>query len=228
MPRFTLSQLLMGVAFVAIVLGFTHTEGCGRRFSMIESLSFSSDDSAIAVAKLSARDAQTPWKLYIADVSRTISWLDAATGKSRGQIHQDFRPGNCGPAFALWRVGRTSALCNPSNDQVAMSAFGGGDITRNAGTSEPTVVSLQHPACNIAFSKSGRFLAASGGEQVTVLDTLSDTVVMRIQARDLPFLGASLMSFTNDDSPIALGGDSGVHIWEIATSTQRSTVGYKQ
>jgi WD40 repeat protein len=224
MPRFTLSQLFMGIALIAIALAFTQTEGCGRRFAMIESISFSSDDSRIVVTKLNARDARTPMKIYKANVSRTVSWLDVSTGKTGGVIHQDFKAGNCGPAFRLWRVGRISALCNPSNDHVAMSAFGGGDITRYFDVAKPKVVSLKHPAFNLTYSRSGRFLAASGNCELTVLDTENDTVVMRIQANDDPFLGASLMSFTNDDTGIILAGDSGVHAWDIAAATQRSTV----
>jgi WD40 repeat protein len=163
-------------------------------------------------------------KFYKANVARTVSWIDASDGINRGLIHQDFKSGNCGPAFRLWRVGRTSVLSNPSNDHVAMCAFGGGDVTRNVDTAEPIAVSLQHPACNIAFSNSGRFLAASGMYELTVLDTEDDTVKMRVQANDLPFLGASLMSFTTDESRIILVGDSGAHLWDIPTSTQRSTV----
>lgn len=224
MPRFTLSQLLMGVALIAIVLVFTQTEGCGTRYTMIETLSFTSDDSQIAVTKLSARDARTPFKFYKANVARTVSWLNVADGENRGLIHQDFKPGNSGPAFQLWHVGRTSVLCNPSNDHIAMSAFGGGDVTRNVDTNKPTVVSLQHPACNIAYSKSGRLLAASGMYELTVLNTEDDTVKMRVQANELPFLGASLMSFANDESQLIQVGDSGVHVWDIPTAAHRSTV----
>lgn len=224
MLRLTLSQLLIGTTLIAIVLVFTQTEGCGRRFTMIESLSFSSDDSRIVVTKLNARNALTPMKLYKANVSRTVSWLDASNGNSDGLLHQDFKSGNCGPAFHLWRVGRTSALCNPSNNQVAMSAFGGGDITRNVGTARANVTTLQHPAYNIAYSNSGRFLAASGMDELTVLDTENDIVAMRVQSNDLPFLDASLMSFTNDDMCVILAGHSGVNIWNIATATKRSTV----
>lgn len=121
------SCVVMGIVLVAIVWLFTQAEGCGIRYTLIETLSFSSDDSRILVAKLSARNARTPWKLYKANVSRTLSWLDVPDGRRSEIIHQDFAPGNCGTVRRMWHLGRTSALCNPSNDQVAMSAFGGGD-----------------------------------------------------------------------------------------------------
>jgi hypothetical protein len=224
MPRFSHSQLLMGTAFIAIILVFIQTEGRGRPCTMIEAISFSSDDSRIAVTKLNARDARTPMKIYKENVARTVSWLDASAGTNRGFIHQDYEVGNCGPAFRFWQVGRTSVLCNPSNDQVAMSAFGAGNVTRNVGTEKPVVVPLQDPACNIVYSESGRYLAASGRWELTVLDTQNDTIAMHIQANGLPFLSASLMSFADDDTRLVVAGDSGVHVWDIPTATQVSTV----
>ena len=68
---------------------------------MIEGLSFASGDSGILVTKLTGRDARTPLKFYKADIARTISWLDALTGDKQGILHQDFKPGNCGPALPL-------------------------------------------------------------------------------------------------------------------------------
>ena len=126
MPRFSLSQLLMGTALIAILLILPQTEGCGTRYAMVETLSFSSDGTRILTTKLTARNSRTSGKFYKSNVARTVSWIDASTGASRGVVHQDFEPGNCGPAFGMWRVGRRSALCNPSNDQVAFSAFRGG------------------------------------------------------------------------------------------------------
>jgi WD40 repeat protein len=224
MPRFTLFQLLLGIALLALLLAFTQAEGCGEHFAMIESLCFSAGDSRIAVTKLNARDAQAHFKIYKANVSRTISWLDASAGKRLGLIHQSFKSGNCGPAFELWRVGRTSALCSPANDQVAISDFGGGNLTRNVNTARPTVISLQHPALNIAFSRSGRFLAGSGHSGITVLDTENDTVVLHARSDGIPFLDASQMSFTNDESRVVLAGSSGVHVWDLAGGTQVSTL----
>jgi WD40 repeat protein len=214
----------MGIVLVAIVWLFTQAEGCGIRYTMIETLSFSSDDSRILVAKLSARNARTPWKLYKANVSRTLSWLDVPDGGRSETIHQDFEPGNCGTARRMWHLGRTSALCNPSNDHIAMSAFGGGDVTCGIGAANARVVPLKHRACNIAYSTSGRFLAASGMNEVTVLDARTDTVAMQFHAIDPPFLAASLMSFTFDDTRIAVACDSGVHVWDIATCTRASTI----
>ncbi|GAF69573.1 unnamed protein product, partial [marine sediment metagenome] len=99
MPQFTLTQMLMGTALVAILLGFTQTEGCGRRYVRIECVSFSRDGSRIAVSKLNARDARITLKRYKADVARTLSLLNSSDGTTERRIHQDFLAGNQGPAF---------------------------------------------------------------------------------------------------------------------------------
>lgn len=224
MPRFTLTQLLMGTALFAILLVFTQTEGCGTRYSTIETLSFSSDDSRILVTKLTARDARTPMKLYKSNLARTVSWVDTSTGASRGMVHQDFKPGNSGPAFRHWWVGRTSVVCNPTDDRIAFSGFGGGDLTYGAGQTSPATTPLAQPASNLTISKSGRFLAASGSYHLTVVDTSTLKPAIQTQVGDSPFLGASLMSFNTDDTLLITVGNAGAQVWDLATATQSGTL----
>ena len=224
MPRFSLTQLLMGTALIAILLVFTQTEGCGTRYTLIETISFSSDGSRIVATHLTARDARTPMKRYKSNVARTISWLDSTTGANRGIIHQDFKPGNSGPAFRHWRVGRNSVVCNPADSRIAFSAFGGGDVTYGADHTSRTTFALTHPAANLAISHSGRLLATSGNYGLTVVDISTQKPVMTAQTGDMPFLGASLMAFTNDDSRLATAGDSGVVVWDTAAGTRTSQI----
>lgn len=224
MPRFTLTQLLMGMALFAILLVFTQTEGCGRRYSMIETLSFSSDDSRILVTKLTARDARTPMKLYKSGLARTVSWADTSTGAARGMVHQDFKPRNSGPAFRHWWVGRTSVVCNPTDDRIAISGFGGGDLTYGAAQTSPTTIPLAQLAANLTVSETGRFVAASGMYHLTVVDTSTLKPAMQKQIGDLPFLGASLMSFNSDDTLLITVGDAGAQVWDLATATQTATL----
>jgi len=224
MARFDLPKTLMGATLVAILLSFTQTEGCGRRVVMIESLSFSSDDTLLLVAKLNARDAETPMKVYIADVSRTISWLEASTGAARELLHQDLRAGNCGPAFELWRGGRTSVICNPSNDHVYMTEFGGGDFILELSDGQSHATPIPRWACNIACSNSGRLLAASGRDEVSVLEPSKGRIVMQIPMDCLPFLSASLMSFSLDETRLLIAGGTTLNVWDIATSKMISTV----
>ncbi len=221
MRQFSLTQLLMGVLFVAIVLCFSQTEGFDVRFSAIESLSFSSNDSRIAVAKLDARRAGDLFKMYKADVSRTVSWLDGPTGDHAGLIRQDLKAGNCGPAGHLWRLGRTTVLCDPSSDQVVMTEFGGGDLIRFQGTNLPSVTRLQHKAERICYSRSGRLLAAVGEGRLTVFDTQNNTVKMQAPLIDMDWYGGK-MSFTDDESRIILVADSGLCLWDVSSPVHRS------
>ena len=224
MTRSKFTNFVMILTLIATCLVFTQIEGCGRRETMIETLSFSSDDSRICVTKLNAQDAQTPMKHYKQNVSRTISWLNAADAKSGGILHQDFKPGNCGPAFGLWWVGRTSVVCNPANGQLAAADFGGGDFTIDVGAERPVVVTLKQPVSNLAFSKSGRFLAASGISEITVWDNKINAAAMRVDQDNFGFLNAALMAFTDDDTRIVAAGFQGVHVWDIATAMKVSTI----
>ncbi len=223
MPRFSLKQLLMGTALFGVLLVFTQTEGCGTRYSTIETLSFSSDGLQIVVTKLTARDSRTPMKAYKSNLARTVSLVDTATGRSLGVIHQDFKPGNSGPAFGYWWPGRTSVICNPNDDRIAISGFGGGDLTFGVEQS-PETVSLPRPASNLTISKSGRFLAASGANHLTVVDTSTLKTTMKKQIADSPFLGASLMSFNSDDSLLISVGYDGAQVWDLAAAAQTATL----
>lgn len=223
MPRFTLSQMLMGVALVAIGLLFTQAEGCGSRFAMIESMAFSSDDSRILVTKLTARDAQTPGKGYMADIARWVSWLDARNGYGLGVVRHDFAGGNRGPAFHMWWVGRATAICIPPNDQVAVLELGGGQVTCDVENKKPTAAP-GHTGTNMVVSKSGRFIAASGNWEVSVLDTAANSLVMRVPSEDLPFLQGSLMAFSPDEQRLAVVSREGTCVWEIATSSKVATI----
>jgi len=207
----------MSVALVVILGLLTQADGCGRRYSSIECVSFLPDGSRLAVSRLDARNANTPLKLYKANVSRTISLLDASDGTPARLLHQDFERGNQGPAFRLWRFNRTSVACI-SEDSVAAQKFGGGPVTvYSTGDNQAprTLKSLDHPAVNIAASGDGAFLAASGWHETSVIDLHTDTVIRRQQMPDISFLGASLLSFSLDNRRIAIANQPGVQIWEL-------------
>ncbi len=224
MPRISLLSLFMGMSLIIIIYAFTLAEGRGTRSAMIESLSFSADDSRILVTKLNSRFGWKSMRSYLADSSRTVSWLDASDGKGLGLIHQDFEPGNLGLGLRFRRYGRTTVLCNPANDGLSMTTFGGGDVILNADSANPTVVSFQYPSLHLASSPSGRLLAASGNYHLTVLDTQDYSVKMRVQANDLSSLRAPLMSFSNDESRIFTVDNYGAYAWDISTAKRLATL----
>ena len=79
MRQFSLTQLLMFVALVAILLTLAKSEGCRMRYSMIGSMEFSSDGKQLLVARYDARHAGVPGKGYKDEACRTISIFDAET-----------------------------------------------------------------------------------------------------------------------------------------------------
>ena len=78
-PQFTLSQLVMAVWLVAIVLGLVMSDVFSIRFCKVSDLAFSPDGEHVAAARRDARGAGAD--NILDDVSRTISILNAATGR---------------------------------------------------------------------------------------------------------------------------------------------------
>ena len=64
MPHFSLTQLLMTVALVAIVFTLARSEGCGTRESLVVHLEFASDGKHLLVARFDDHDAGVPHKHY--------------------------------------------------------------------------------------------------------------------------------------------------------------------
>lgn len=162
MPRYTLMQMLMGIALLAIIFAFTKSEGCGRRYTVVECLSFSSNGKEIGVSMLNCRDARTPLKFYKRDLARTLSVIPSSIGTPARLVHKDVTRGNHGPAFNWWFPGRCSAMLNPLDDSCIAHEFGGGYVARydRETYAEQILIDPQYPSLNIAISKSGRLVAA--------------------------------------------------------------------
>ena len=102
-PRFRLWQLFAGVTVVALVLSvipFRNRERFGPLQHTIPNVVFSPDGTRIAVFAYDYRDAGVPLKGYVANVSRTIGLIDAATLSKFTAVEHDFRKGNQGPDLA--------------------------------------------------------------------------------------------------------------------------------
>jgi len=224
MPRFTLTQLLMGTALIAIGFALVRSEGCGRRHARIESLSFSSDDSRIAVVKWNWRTFRRGGftGVHTANACRTISWLDSASGKLGETIQQDLRRGHLGIPLMFWFISATPALFDPGGESITAIECGG-KIMRAIGSASETVVPTLNRVFNLAYSPSGRFLAASGWGEMAVLDTRRNSVVMRVPAESHPSIDGCLMAFSIDDEIIVTASRTAVHVWDIATSSELST-----
>lgn len=209
----------MATALVAVLLLLTQTEGCGSPYATVETVSFSSDGSKIVAAKLTGRDAQVPAKRYVSDMVRTISTVNALNGNSLGTLYQDFSPDIFGTASCFWMSGRNSVCWDPTSNEALFYSTRNG-VTRTDGITVP----LQHPSKNVLISSSGRYLAASGGSEITVFDCQTTSIAMQCQAADSPFLDASHLAFSEDETQLFSGGWNGVKIWEISTGANSSTV----
>ena len=222
MFRFSLTQLLMGVALLAIGLLFLRTDGCGRRYSLIECLSFSPDGSRLAVTRIDCRDAQTSMKFYKANLSRTISLLDTQNGELLKIVHQDYRSGNHGPAFGYIYPGRVSAVFSPLNGSIVASEFGGGELLflplGEQGGEPPARVATFGPCDNLAISPSGRYVATSGILGVTIFDVSNGHVVVAsIPTAYHAFIEGTPLLFFDDESRLAMLNRQQIEVWDLDT-----------
>lgn len=227
MSRFSLTQLFMGVALVAILLTITRVEGCGVRFSQIECLSFSQDGADLLVVRLDGQRAPTPYKIYKANVARTISMLPVADPSRPSVLQQDVRLGNQGTAVTLWYHGRQSAALFADRDAFLVLEFGGGRLAHRstASTLQPREFkSLIHPVSSIAVSRTGRRVAASGVDHLTIVDIRDDKALLQVPFASLLFLRGALISFSFDDSLVAAAGESAVQVWDLRTARSRTKI----
>lgn len=231
MPRSALSQFLMGISFVAITVGLIQSEGCGTPREMIDGLSFTSDDSRIATTKVTYRIEYGRMRALVADVGRTVSWLDAVDGANLDIIYQDYRPGVRdlgirlrGLRLPFRQPAQTCVVCNPISDHVALTSDNSREVVVNVDTEKPTRLRVPHEATNLAFSKSGQFLAVSGPNNITLINTEDETVKSCIRTDGSAFIDACLMSFSHDETRLAHAGMFEAYVSSVASGTLLTTV----
>ena len=165
--QITLRQLFTVIVVISLLLCLTQAEGCGASVHRIGSISFSPDGKLIALARFDARDARTPGKGYLRDVSRTISVVDAATGRQLKTVQQDSRYGNCGPAFGLFGYSRGD-LAFAHNDRLFIREFGGGPVDVYEVSTDSRSQFTKEEFAEIAICKDGSFLVAVLFEEIRV------------------------------------------------------------
>ena len=225
MPQFSLTQLLMTVALVAILLTLARSEGCGTRESMIGSLEFSSDGKRLLVARYDAHNAGVPLKHYLDEVCRTISVIDVEAGVPTTRIEQVVKS-TSGPAFQLFWKGRRSAAFAQENRGVVVADLDGGELwlydlgTRNRRT--PFAGCNQH-SLNLAVSRNEELLATGDGTEVVLWDVNAGKQVRRLATGDTsdPFLGSPLIACSADGELVATGSIvAGIQLWKVSDGTK--------
>lgn len=202
--RFSLTQLLMATALVPIVWMFTQAEGCGKRISLMESISTSSDGSQLMFSRVCGRFANVPGKIYWADLSRTITVFNR-TDQTLQIVHQDYLRGNQGPAKSELRLGRTSSVLNPDGKTIVFHDFGGGAVQTLATDSDAPPQSLpsgpDEYVLNLAISKSGRFIATCDYDGLSVWQ--KQKKLFRVHLYGGSWLHAARVAFSYDDRMLA-------------------------
>lgn len=171
--QISLRQLFMLIAAISLLLCLTQAEGCGARVQRIDSISFSPDGKLIALARFDARDARTPGKGYLRDVSRTISVVDATSGRQIKRVQQDVRKGNCGPAFGLFEFAHGD-LAFVDNDRLLIKQFGRGPVDEYKLATASRTQFIKAEVSELAVSADGSAVAVAVHEEVRVVPLAQD------------------------------------------------------
>jgi WD40 repeat protein len=219
MPRFSMTQMLMGVGLIAIVLSLFRSEGCGRREMVIESVSFSPDGARLLVSRMDSRRTGVVDNQYVSNQARTISVLDAASGDATIILRQDVRLRGREPPLGQWNSGRASAYFSVSAASIIVH-----DLSNNAiyiypedGRGPHRLLSgADQPVLSSVVSRSAPLLAVIDRGGLTIVDLAIDSRIRRIPANSMAYFGA-IGAFSWDDAKIVTAGDSRVNVWDVAS-----------
>lgn len=198
MVQYRLRHLFICVAVIAIAIALTQVNWHATRYQKVGCLAFSPDSKSIAAALYTAYDAGVALKAYYANVSRTISILEAQSGTSNRLIDKKVLWGNEGPAREEYGELRTP-VAFLSNDQLLVKDLGGGnlilhDLSRDS--REP--VRHNAPIRWLAMSGDRTLLATSSDRSVMVWRADCKSVVASFAVRGSSFLGSPAVTLSDD------------------------------
>lgn len=215
MRRFTVSQLFMATALIAISLMLWQSEGCGRRYSKIGCLRFSPDGRAIAVARYDARDANQPGKGYVANLSRTVSLMSAEDGSTQWVAESKVKRGNCGPA--RFEYGRVQADIGIDRERLIVREFGGSTLWTFDYDAKLPAKSLSTTGYNIVAFGGGQFVLAGGPDSTHLLWLTDNQQVWSLPFRHSTFGASPALAVSEKSGLFAAAFTGHVDIGEIAT-----------
>jgi WD40 repeat protein len=217
MIRFSLTQLFMAIALVAIVLTLVRSEGCGARMLRVSDVEFSPDGRRLAVARHDGRDARVPFKGYLANVSRTISVMDVASLSGKQVVEQRLKFGNQGPAFGIFRYAAPS-LVFPSDDCLLVTGFGNGPLSEYIFHKKalPSSAPREIPSGGIWMNSKRTVLAAADPATVRILDPQTRDSIMQLQTGPVAFMDVALVALSADGNILATADWDGITLWPIA------------
>jgi len=117
MRQFSLTQLLMFVALVAILLTLVRSEGCRSRNSAIWSLEFASDGKNLLVARYDGHAVDSSGTHFQGEVCRTISVIDVDAGLPKMVVDQVAKSSGL---FILDRVNRLPCTAFAEGEEAVL------------------------------------------------------------------------------------------------------------
>ena len=222
MRQFSLTQLLMFVALVAILLTLARSEGCGYRRSMIGSLEFSADGKRLLVARYDDHNAGVPNKGYVDEICRTISVIDVESGTVTSIVDQVVKSYGS-PVVPPLRAPRTAFA---EDDKAALiEELNGGELKLcDLETRQWRTPFAGHQQYSFGFvvSRNQKVVATSYDDAVELWDAKAGNQLLRIVAGCGPNL-TPLVGLSADGELVATCGSAGLQLWNVSDGTQLRT-----
>jgi WD40 repeat protein len=117
----------MATWLIAILMGMATWDGCNRHYQKVSDLAFSPDGKHLAVVHNSARWENVDLHSYVADVSRTISILDATSGRTERIVERVKREGAAGSGRGLYTYLQKIVAFGPEGRILLVQGFDEGD-----------------------------------------------------------------------------------------------------
>jgi WD40 repeat protein len=218
----TAKQILLSAWFIALFVLLIFSEGGGERYSRINSVAFSPDGAWLAVARHDARHYSPlhAAKMYVTNVSRTVSLFDARALTPGRIVEKDIRRGNQGPGSWLYRNTGKSFDFTDSSTVLAVRQFGGHEIRLYDLDSLRRCSILNENGQridNLEATEDGGILAAGHNYEMSLWDTKSGTLLATVQTDSQWKELAPLIAFSPNGDLVATSGADTTRIWEIAT-----------
>jgi WD40 repeat protein len=211
--RFTLRQLLAGVALVAVVLTvfavMPRSMQSRRTFTLIRSLAFSPDGSKLAVVHFGARDAGVRMKLYMADICTSVIVIDSANLSNKLLVQREFFEGNQGPA--LGRRGGAALAFSPDLKNLYFSDWSSRGIRAWNFNNQEWTVPVRSAKEFAAYSLS------PNGRHFSVSDQVNGDKFLDIQTKQTStsLANSGWQHLSTDGRRMARVSRNSVQIWDI-------------
>jgi WD40 repeat protein len=218
---YTLVQLLLAVALIAIVLGFCLADYRGSPWQNVQ-CAFAPDGQVLAVGSADGRRVHDGVRYVTESMRQTVAMVDVETAKGRATLFSEYV--GHGGLFAQ----APHVAFSPGGERLAAGAGLGQlrmwKLREQVSEMDISTDELSRFIHGISFSPDESILAAADHSRVVLLD-LESGVTSHLYSSGHRFFASNAIAFSSDGSLLAEATDEGVNLWDTSTRKMVRTLG---